>query len=391
MSISEEIRKPTLEHLRIYMEPMPYKQNAHPEDAKTGSGNAQREDRSPLSGLAHPANAGVTQRLECNPYKVEVAGPNPAARTIPGRRSERLRIRDREYWRRRREADRTRAPEPSPKVLINRKIFLYEAKAPFSPSGKSILGAIEYRPDSEEMRCHECGYWLKNLSGHLSLHGISARDYKLKHGLKVSTSLASASKCLAHSNLMRKRNGMRNPIEAADRMRYLATLASGEKRYLGIKAAGESRRNARGACRLQTLEKIKTLSIVLGRTPSKKDLLSHGVYEKDVVFHFGSIREAQRIAGLTPNIAGYPGSPKKFTNDFLVGDLRNFLDRSGRIPRYVDINRGLTAASTTTLRRCFGSMLGAIRAAFSSEEIAKDGHWLAPYAHGGRPRKYMAA
>lgn len=88
MSISEEIRKPSLEPLRIYMEPMPYKQNAHSEDAKTDSGNAQREDRSPLSGLEHPANAGLTQRLECDPYKVEVGGSNPSARTIPTYQSE---------------------------------------------------------------------------------------------------------------------------------------------------------------------------------------------------------------------------------------------------------------------------------------------------------------
>jgi hypothetical protein len=33
--------------------------------------------------LEHPADAGLTQRLECDPYKVEVGGSNPSARTIP--------------------------------------------------------------------------------------------------------------------------------------------------------------------------------------------------------------------------------------------------------------------------------------------------------------------
>ena len=38
-----------------------------------------------FSGLERPDNsgfAGITQRLECHPYKVEVAGSNPALRTI---------------------------------------------------------------------------------------------------------------------------------------------------------------------------------------------------------------------------------------------------------------------------------------------------------------------
>lgn len=350
MSISEEIRKPTLEPLRIYMEPMPYKQNAHPEDAKTGSGNAQREDRSPLSGLAHPANAGVTQRLECNPYKVEVAGPNPAARTIP-------------------------PATPKPKVKIGNKVFLYEAKAPFSPSGKSLLGALEYRPESEEMRCHECGEWFVNLSRHLKAHRVTAREYKVQHGLKQSTALVSDGVRAVMSESAKRSN----PLGCVDMRSAMIGRkpSSPEVR----KASAESGRNARGLCRLQILDKIKRMAALLGKTPRLEDMVGGGINYWDIRYYFGAVKRAQKLAGLTPN------TPKEALSDeFLIQQLRIFFYNNKRIPRQTDIRRGMMACGAGPFYRAFGSFSKSIHIAFSPREIAKDGFWKSPKNQAGRKR-----
>src|SRR6185312_4838789 len=67
------------------MSSLPYKQSfqSDPEPAQA-IGRHALSNRNGLRNetLERPADAGLTQRLECDPYKVEVGGSNPSARTI---------------------------------------------------------------------------------------------------------------------------------------------------------------------------------------------------------------------------------------------------------------------------------------------------------------------
>lgn len=50
-------------------------------------------------------------------------------------------------------------PDSSRHVILMDAVFRWEEKAPFEPSGKSVLGALEYNKACETVRCHECGDW----------------------------------------------------------------------------------------------------------------------------------------------------------------------------------------------------------------------------------------
>lgn len=78
----------------------------------------------------------------------------------------------------------------SHKVIIRGHVFDYAEKAPFVTSGKSVLGALEYNPETETVKCHECGEWFSSIGKHcFHIHEIPAVDYKVKHGLQQITPL----------------------------------------------------------------------------------------------------------------------------------------------------------------------------------------------------------
>lgn len=82
-----------MEPMQNLLERLPYKQEGcQPTgNASTDCGvQASAPNTSRFSGLERPAEAGLTQRSECHPYKVEVGGSNPSARTIPYTTSELL-------------------------------------------------------------------------------------------------------------------------------------------------------------------------------------------------------------------------------------------------------------------------------------------------------------
>lgn len=94
VSISERLPKS--------LDILPYKQESALSDStNTRGGNGNRVEHKPLcfGPVELPSDPGVTQRLECHPYKVEVGGPNPPART---KRQEYLRNYQRAWMARRR-------------------------------------------------------------------------------------------------------------------------------------------------------------------------------------------------------------------------------------------------------------------------------------------------
>lgn len=270
--------------------------------------------------------------------------------------------------------------ENSQHVLLNGKLFLYEAKQPYETSGKSIRGGIEYDELYGMMRCHECGEFSTSLAYHLREHSIKAREYKLKHGLRMSTALVSDRQRIQCSAAARRREGLRDPVQAAQHMVRLSlrskTKRSRSKQGNSLSRTTASRHNENGRCRVQTLQKLKLASKELKRTPSIHDLPTYNISYHDITYHFGSIRNAQKLAGLIPNHNG--SGPKRkltFSTEMLIAELRCFYDSHRRIPRSTDVKRGFFSSCDSTFANRFGGWLEAIRTAFTQDEIEKDGFW----------------
>jgi hypothetical protein len=90
-------------------------------------------------------------------------------------------------------------------VLIRGKVFLYKQKAPFVPSGKSVLGALEYDEATDRVRCHECGEWFGSVGQHARrAHMLSPKDYNARHGLRLGASLCAIGRAQEKAERMRR-------------------------------------------------------------------------------------------------------------------------------------------------------------------------------------------
>src|SRR5438046_1150283 len=53
-------------------------------------------------------------------------------------------------------------------VIMRGIMYLRASKEPLPTSGASLLGALEYDPDTDKIKCHVpgCGQWFVNYGGH---------------------------------------------------------------------------------------------------------------------------------------------------------------------------------------------------------------------------------
>lgn len=67
-----------------------------------------------------------------------------------------------------------------------------------APSGHGRYGILD--TDEGRVLCHECGGWYRSVGSHVTRsHGITARDYKIRHGLPLGTALVSPDLSELHS------------------------------------------------------------------------------------------------------------------------------------------------------------------------------------------------
>lgn len=183
-------------------------------------------------------------------------------------------------------------------VLIRGELFPFAAKAPFVTSGKSILGAAEYREvdgkQCGEFKCHECGAWCPDLGNHVRFshrnfnkhRPLTMREYKIRHGLALS-------RCVVHPEKKRKipANGKhllgrrRSTYEISKcREAYAEILTARSGLGIGMTHSPETS-NLRGLCCAQRRVQLVNLWRELGRTPTKEELRnfsdSHGRHPLD--------------------------------------------------------------------------------------------------------------
>lgn len=257
-------------------------------------------------------------------------------------------------------------PESERSVIISGNVMIYKAKAPYTQSGKSILGALEFDPEDDTVRCHECGLWFKGLSRHIgSVHGITAREYKLKHGLKLQSGLVAEStrgKMIRHGHDMMSKPARRaaslcNPTIQRKAMK--ARKKGGKSPRAGKKLGIPAYENLHKLCAKQLVEKIKSVAISMEKTPTTRELEEHGVSRSAVMFHFGSHAKAMEAAGMEDGIVARAA---RYSPEQLLEFLRNVVVMKNRLPSRSDTRRGLIPNQSTYTRR-FGSWSNAIEAA----------------------------
>jgi ROS/MUCR transcriptional regulator protein len=191
------------------------------------------------------------------------------------------------------------------KVIIRGHVFDYEEKAPFVVSGQSLLGAVEYDPVQEKVKCHECGGWFRYVAGtHLRFtHKLASLAYKLRHGINVKSPICAPS-------FSAIRGKQHKPT--AEQTAVLVEAGRLHKRLYGNNLTNRvghnyERANATNRCQAQTLFRIQLLAADLGHTPSSDEMCAVGLDQPLLVRNFGNRRKAVEIAGLEPRPTGTPG------------------------------------------------------------------------------------
>ncbi len=128
------------------------------------------------------------------------------------------------------------------------------------PSGMGVFGVVIR--DEDSVLCHECGRWLGTLGKHLRrAHEMTARDYRLRHGIALGDALSSLSlsRSLSAASNRKTPEQKRQAREHLEVIRADATQAARSARRpaggVAKRAAGRSRQAALGekatrACRI---------------------------------------------------------------------------------------------------------------------------------------------
>jgi len=252
--------------------------------------------------------------------------------------------------------------EKARSVLVGGEVFLYKDKAPWDRSGFSIKGALEYDPEDDTVRCHECGQWFRSLTFHLpAIHGITSASYKARHDLKQKTALISEGyrvKLINHGHTRVK-----------DLKAYWSTVKNRKNvvaRALAARKKNKKKWNTRttehlnelSLCPPQAIEKIRELANRLHRTPTTAELEEAGIPPSNLRWTFGSITNAMKLAELDPHRHGH--NLREYSKDELLQRLRTFVEAHGRAPARSDLRRDLLPSEGPFIR-VFGSWRNVIK------------------------------
>jgi hypothetical protein len=252
-------------------------------------------------------------------------------------------------------------------VITNHEVVLYKDKAPFVASGKSIAGAIEYNKEDDLLKCHECGRFQTMLGKHVNkVHGITARNYKKKHGLNQSTALVPEKVRLRLSTAAQKRIQKHGPPKEWFNPERIKKSLLARKRVKHIAAA--ERRNGVLHCKAQLMQKLRDVAKIMKRTPTRRELEEYGIPKGSLEYHYGSLAGAMKLAGLKPNGNIGNANHRRYSDEYLLRGIRLFRANWNRLPRATDYHRGMMTASRTLYLHRFGSLKRANKIAFTSTE-----------------------
>ena len=239
-------------------------------------------------------------------------------------------------------------------VVIDGEVLFYQQKAPYVASGVSIKGALEYDPQTDRVRCHECGTWFKDLAHHVTVHKLTVEEYKKRHGFGKKAALISEG-----LRQQRLTVGIRHSADVRERFRPALEqrLRNWPKHdpNRNVRPWSEEKKNKHGSCQAQLLQRLKSLTTNLGHSPGVKELNSAGIRPSTLcaAFNVYTIADVYSLLRMEPR-REY-SARKQYSPVMLVELLRDFYGKHHRIPTVSDFYRGIIPHAEI-YRRTFGSI-----------------------------------
>lgn len=257
----------------------------------------------------------------------------------------------------------------------------YKAPMEEVKDGYGYLGAITETNDGKMIQCHICGYYFGRLGNHISTHGLTARDYKIKFGLRIKDGLLSIA---ARKQSQDTYNA--NGRLALDRLRKLqagnARRREEDNWHTGGGIDGRPTRdtpqyrNEQGTCKAQTLAKIKRLAKMQEGPVTWRDFAREYGETSTITHWFGSWSKALEAA----NLETYDARRKRQKAEMTAGLLARmeaFYKKHGRTPLSSDFNADNDLPSYQEASRRYGTLNNARIAAGIPQLICvAPGRWV---------------
>lgn len=209
-------------------------------------------------------------------------------------------------------------------------IYFYNYKEPLMKfeEGFGFEGALVYAENTDQIQCHFCGGWFDILGHHLHKeHNMTARDYKKKVGLNISTALISEKHraLLIRKGLEKRVKNLRSPKSVSKETRAKISATLKENRA--------EKKNQNNTCPEQLLERLVKKYNELGYTPSpKRDI----PFREALCRTYGSYENACKLVGIPyrkPGLTRKSGLNLKWTRDAIVKQVIRFYQENGRLPK----------------------------------------------------------
>jgi hypothetical protein len=203
-------------------------------------------------------------------------------------------------------------PVKATHVILYGSVFPYKKKAPFTMSGRSISGGLEYNKEKDLIKCHICGKWFSALGSHLiRTEGVSLSEYKTTHGLMQKTPLMAPRAHATRSAIAAKVIQKHGPVSREFLKRGgAASVKARAGRAMKQSAALRTMeyRNLRKLCPVQLRATLLALAEKLGRVPTKAEMMEAGLHHSAVEVSLGkSMRKVWKSFGWVPRNIGANG------------------------------------------------------------------------------------
>lgn len=274
----------------------------------------------------------------------------------------------------------------TPTAPTGEELIFYNYKEPLRQvkSGFGYQGVILSNKEGTRVQCHVCGYLFSSVGLHArSVHNLKASEYKKKFGLSGRTRLISEEmRTMLKIRTLKWINSMTDEQRMNIAKKRKLKLAEWRKKKgyspLGTKMALE-KRNERGTCPDQLLQKIKDCATALNRNPSKDEFITYCGSQKYIAIiykTFGSWIRAKGMAGYEENKKGVKlgvtNRKTRYTKEELIELLQIFYQENKWAPTETDCRRGLIPDSSI-YRREFGTFTNARLEAGIKEPV---GRWI---------------
>lgn len=245
------------------------------------------------------------------------------------------------------------------------KLFLYAEKMPYVSSGFGDHGVVRCNDPEDVLLCNECGTWWRMLGKHVHCHGgMTAREYKLRHGLRLSTPLV-APRLLAEIRDRTLRSGHLRPylagaaqVKAMNASKLLRDSGQGRD-FLD---AHSEQANIKGHCHEQVMASFYSLRDRLGRAPNGKEFHEFSGIDTSVIRRRFAGKTYNEFVAFCGEIPHTKSPHTRWSRAALIEILRDYYVKTGRVPTETASRRG-ELPSYTNFRNYFGSIKEAIRQA----------------------------